>query len=172
MRLKGISTRTTAAWMLPASIAFAVMASRPPERPPSAPFSYLTLRLHNGAAIQTGALSHLQLHSDTILRIGNGEKAIEFPISQIEGWSYELTDTLTVGKPAVETSGAVAFRVENGGITVSGLRPNDGLYLTSPQGTCSVLNHNNDAYFLSTSSMPKGIYILTAAGRSFKFIIH
>ena len=148
------------------------MTAFPPIPEHGRMFNTLILRLHNGAVIRTGAVSHLQLLSDKSLRIGPGEKAIEVPLNQVKGWSYERTDSITVGVEEIgTTSERIQFRLSPTGISVQGLRSGDILTLSDIQGKSSVLPYDGDSYCLPLASLPEGIYIINVAGCSFKFAV-
>ena len=135
-------------------------------------FNTLILRLHNGAVIRTGTVNQLQLLSDKSLCIGSGEKTIEVPLSQVKGWSYERTDSITVGvEETGTTSERIQFRLSPTGISVQGLRSGDILTLSDIQGKSSVLPYDGDSYCLPLVSLSEGIYIINVAGCSFKFAV-
>ena len=166
MQQKANIIKKFTAALLMALVSAVTMTAFPPIPEHGRMFNTLILRLHNGA------VSHLQLLSDKSLRIGSGEKAIEVPLNQVKGWSYERTDSITVGVAEIGTAAdRIQFRLSPAGFSIHGLRSGDILTLSDIQGKTSVLPYDGDSFSLPLASLPEGIYIINAAGCRFKFAV-
>lgn len=149
--------------------AFKADAVIPP--PPGSPFRYVTLRLTNGSYLDAGRMGSMTLTADSLLRFGNGEKMIQVPLSQVAGWDLRLEENITVSAESIGNDSAPVFRITPAGVVVNGLKRSDILTLTRIDGAMNTLPHNAGEVLVSTEGLAKGVYVITAGGKSLKFLV-
>lgn len=148
------------------------VAGTPPPPPPAGPFRHITLRLSNGAAINTGTLGELHLVSDSLLSIGSGERRLTVPLDQVNGWDIRLEENINTSTPSTEVYPArIRFSILPGEITIEGLQSDDIVTLYDTGGLSRVIRHDGNRLSLHTDALPRGMYIIMASDKSLKFMV-
>lgn len=158
--------------LLPTAAALTGVAGPPPPPPPGGPFRHITLRLTNGAALDAGTLGELHLIADSLLSIGSGERRLTVPLSQVNGWDIRLEDNINTSVTQTDTDAArIRFSILPGEIHAGGLQPEDIVTLCDAKGISRIIRHDGNRLTLRSDALPRGIYIITAAGKSLKFMV-
>lgn len=144
-------------------------AGPPAPPPPGAPFRTITIRLINGTAISAGATKNLEITTDSMLRVGTGLTLLEYPLKEVAGWDLNMSDSITVGLPSLKDRQTVSFHIQDNTLIISGAKPDTPVILSNAKGLSQVMTMHQNTLSINLGRLSKGIYIISADGRSMKF---
>ena len=129
--------------------------------------------LKGGGELTAGKLDFLRYDTEyCVLVVGTGRDQVVFRTDEISGWRYS-TRRITTGAEEAETYGAPTARLLGGRIVLSGLRAgSECRLLTSAGALVAGIKADGDGRAeMATQSLPSGVYLLSADGITFKFMV-